>query len=78
MTGDYPSGEISFRLHEAAHRNQEASEAAIRKMQETDEILRQTIQTLPDASEAAIRKMRETDEILRQRIQTLPDWVAGD
>ena len=78
MTGDYPSDEISFRLHEAAHRNQEASEAAIRKMQETDEILRQTIQTLPDASEAAIRKMRETDEILRQRIQTLPDWVAGE
>jgi len=78
VTGDYPSDEISFRLHEAAHRNQEASEAAIRKMQETDEILRQTIQTLPDASEAAIRKMRETDEILRQRIQTLPDWVAGE
>jgi len=47
-TGHYPSDEISFRLHHAAHRNQEAAEAAIGKMRETDEILRQRIQTLPD------------------------------
>jgi len=47
-TGDYPSDEISFRLHHAAHRHQEAAEAAIGKMRETDEILRQRIQTLPD------------------------------
>ena len=47
-TADYPSDEISFRLHQAAHRHQEAAEAAIGKMRETDEILRQRIQTLPD------------------------------
>jgi hypothetical protein len=47
-TGDYPCDEISFRLHEAAYRNQEASESAIRKLEETDEMLRQRIEALPN------------------------------
>jgi hypothetical protein len=70
-TGDYPNDQISFRLHHAAHLNQEAAEAAIGKIRETDKLLR-------ERTEAAIGKMRETDELLRQRIQTLPDWVAGE
>src|ERR1700720_3627824 len=37
-TGDHRSDEISFRLHEAAIRNQEAAESAIRKMQVTDRL----------------------------------------
>jgi hypothetical protein len=47
-TGDHRSDEISFRLHEAAIRNQEAAESAIRKMQETDRLLGEKIRALPE------------------------------
>jgi hypothetical protein len=47
-TGDHRSDEISFRLHEAAVRNQEAAESAVRKMQETDRLLRERIGTFPE------------------------------
>jgi hypothetical protein len=46
-TSDTSFGEVYFNLVEAAIRNEEAIESAIRKMQATDEMLRERDQTLP-------------------------------
>jgi hypothetical protein len=67
--GDHRSDEISFRLHEAAIRNQEAVESAVRKMQETDTLLQEKIRTLPEWVAGEVD--RRLEEVVRDTAENI-------